>query len=64
MLSIVDGLQVPEIPLTEVAGNTGAVLPEHNNMDVPKENVGVIFGLTVTVKVTGIAQIPDTGVNV
>ena len=51
MLLTVDGLHVPVIPLVDVPGNTGAVAPLQILTLVPKLNVGVIFGFTVTVNV-------------
>jgi hypothetical protein len=63
---ITAGLHVPVIPFTDVAGNTGAVLPEQIIIVVPKENVGVSIGFTVTVNVAGTIHSPGatTGVNV
>lgn len=55
-LFTVDGLQVPVIPLPDVAGKVGTVPPAHIVELVPKLNVGVILGLTVTVKVVGFAH--------
>ena len=52
------------IPFVDVVGNVGTVPPEHIVSVVPKLNVGVIFGLTVTVKVVVVAQRPAVGVNV
>ncbi len=42
------GFQVPFTPLTEVAGSTGTAAPAQMVREVPKENVGDTFGLTVT----------------
>ena len=64
VLLTTDGLHVPVIPLVDVVGNVGTVPPEHIVSVVPKLNVGVIFGLTVTVKVVVVAQRPAVGVNV
>jgi hypothetical protein len=50
--------------LVDVVGNVGAVTPAQNVVLVPKVNVGVIFGLTVTVKVVVVAHKPAVGVNV
>jgi hypothetical protein len=47
----VAGFQVPVIPLEEVAGRAGTVPPEQMVKLLPKLNVGVTFGLTVTVNV-------------
>ena len=62
-MSITDGLHVPVIPLDEVVGSDGATVPAQIVMDVPKLNVGVIFGLTVTTKFVGTAHCPASGVN-
>ena len=40
------GFQVPAMPLMEVAGNKGAVLPEQKGAMVL--NVVMVFGVTVT----------------
>ena len=63
-LSTAAGLQVPVIPFVDVAGKIGTAAPEHMDEEVPKVNVGVIFGLTVTVNVKGVAHSPLLGVNV
>jgi hypothetical protein len=47
--STIAGLQVPVIPLVEVVGNAGVAPLAQIVSAVPKLNVGVIFGLTVTV---------------
>jgi hypothetical protein len=62
VLSTVDGLQVPVIPLFDVVGSTGTVAPEQ--IAAIAVNVGVIFGLTVTVNVVVVAQSPAVGVKV
>jgi hypothetical protein len=49
VLLTTDGLQVPVTPLSEVVGNAGTVPPEQIDKVVPKVNVGVTFGVTVTV---------------
>ncbi len=64
LLSITDGPHVPASPFVEVPGNEGAVVPEQILMDVPKLNVGVITGFTVTVNVVEDVHEPDVGVNV
>jgi hypothetical protein len=63
VLSIVDGLQLPAIPLPDVAGSDGAVAPSHILNDVPKLNEGVMLGLTVTLNVAESAHCPAVGVN-
>jgi hypothetical protein len=62
-LSTVDGLHVPETPFEDVAGKAGTVPPAQIASVVPKANVGVTFGLTVTVKLVGLAHWPVVGVN-
>lgn len=64
VLLIEAGLQVPEMPLLDVAGRAGTVALAQTETEVPKVNAGVILGVTVTVKVAGVAQIPAVGVNV
>ena len=44
------GFHVPVIALSNVLGNAGTVAPAQMVSDVPKLNVGVMFGFTVTVK--------------
>ena len=63
-MSTVDGLHVPVILLVDVVGSVGTVPPEHTVSVVPKLNVGVMFGFTVTVNVVGRAQGPAAGVKV
>ena len=63
-LSIDEGLHIPVIPFVDIAGNTGTAAPVQADRDTPKLKVGVIFGLTVTVNVVDVAQVPATGVNV
>ena len=58
------GFQVPLIPLVDVIGNTGAVAPAQIVKLVPKLNVGVRIGLTVTVNVDTVAHKPAVGVKV
>jgi hypothetical protein len=52
------------IPLVEVVGSAGTPLPAQMVIDMPRANVGRMFEFTVTVNVTGSAQIPGAGVNV
>ena len=47
---------MPVIPFCDVPGNTGTDPPAQMVNVVPKLNVGVIFGLTVTVNVMGTAH--------
>ena len=64
VLLTTEGFHVPVIPFVDVVGNVGTVPPEHIVSVVPKLNVGVIFGLTVTVNVVVVAHNPAVGVNV
>ena len=50
------------MPLLEVVGSAVRVAPEQ--MGATAVNVGVIFGLTVMVKVVVVAHCPAVGVNV
>ena len=63
-MSTAAGLHVPVIPLMDVAGNVGTVPPVQITVLVPKVNVGVTFGFTVTLNVVGTAHNPAVGVNV
>ena len=56
VLLTVDGFHVPVIALVDVVGKVGTVPPLQIVSDVPKLNVGVIFGFTVTVKVAVVAH--------
>ena len=58
------GFHVPVIPSVDVDGNTGTFAFAQADNDVPKGNVGVRFGLTVTVNVVVVAHNPAVGVNV
>ena len=57
-----EGFHVPEMPLVEVVGNVGAVVPAQIGLMVAK--VGVMVEFTVTVIVTGVAQGFELGVKV
>ena len=59
---ITAGLHVPVTPLVDVVGNSGAVAPLQMLAGIV--NVGVVFGVTVTLIVTGKAHKPAVGVNV
>ena len=63
-MSATAGFHVPVIPFVEVLGSTGTDAPAQIVSVVPKLNVGVIFGFTVTVNVTGNAHCPAVGVKV
>src|SRR5204863_4961346 len=56
------GDQVPVILLLEVVGNADKVAPEQ--IGATAVNVGVMFGLTVMVRVVVVAHWPAAGVNV
>jgi hypothetical protein len=64
VLLTVEGLHVPVMPSLDVAPNAGTVPPEHIVNEVPNANVGVTFGLTVTLKTVVVAHCPAVGVNV
>jgi hypothetical protein len=55
---------VPVIPLSDVLGKVGTDPPAHIVNEVPKLNVGVTLGLTVTLNVAVVAHCPASGVNV
>ncbi len=57
------GLHVPVIPFVDVLGNAGTVPPAQMVMVVPKLNIGLTIGLTVTVSEPVKAQEPATGVK-
>jgi len=52
------------MPLSEGEYNVGTACPWQIVSAVPKLNVGVTFGTTVTVNVAGFAHCPAVGVNV
>jgi hypothetical protein len=56
------GAQVPVMPLFDVVGSGDKAAPEQ--MVATGLNVGVMFGLTVTVYVVVVAHWPLSGVNV
>ena len=65
-VEIVVGDQVPVMPLLDVVGKVaGVAFWQYDNVE-PKLNVGVKFGLTVTVSVTllTLEHSPGFGVNV
>jgi hypothetical protein len=64
LLSTTEGFHVPFIPFVDVFGKAGTVPPAQMVKDVPKLNVGVMFGVTVTVNVVGTAHWPAVGVKV
>ncbi len=62
VLLTAEGAHVPAIPLLEVAGNRGAVLPLHIAAGMVKS--GVTLGVTVIVVEVVVAHNPAEGVNV
>ena len=54
------GDHVPVIPLLDVVGNAASVAPEQ--IGATKLNVGVMFGLTVMVRVALVAHYQAVGV--
>ena len=52
------------MPLLDVLGSVGTLAPAQIDKDVPKLNVGVTIGLTVTFLVIGIAHWLEVGVKV
>lgn len=63
-MSIVAGLQVPLTPFVDAVGSEGTDAPAQIFNTVPKVNVGVRIGFTVTVNVVLVAHKPAFGVNV
>jgi hypothetical protein len=63
-LSTIAGLHEPVIPFVDVEGNVGTALFAQMINEVPKLKAGVMFGVTFTVNVTGMAHCPPVGVNV
>ena len=64
VLLTVAGFHVPVTPLSEVVGNVGTASPSQIVNAVPKLNVGVTLGVTVTVTLAVVAHCPAVGVNV
>jgi hypothetical protein len=52
------------MPLADVDGKDGTVLPEQIVKEVPKLKVGVIFGFTVRTKFVVVAHCGASGINV
>ena len=50
--------------MTDVVGKAGTAPSAQMVSDVPKSNVGVMFGSTVTVKIAVVAHRPAVGVKV
>ena len=59
-----DGLHVPLILLVDTLDNEGTDPPVQILNDVPKLNVGVMFGVTITLKVVLVAHSPGVGIKV
>ena len=57
-------VQVPVIPFCDEGGSNGTVPPAQIVRFVPKLNVGVMIGFTVTVNVAFVAHCPCAGVKV
>jgi len=55
-LLMVDGLQVPLMPLVETDGSAGTLSPAQTVSAVPKLKAGVMFGATVTASVVAMAH--------
>jgi hypothetical protein len=55
-LSIVEGNHVPLMPLSDVVGSDGTLLPAQIDSVVPKLNVGVMLAFTVTASEVGMAH--------
>ena len=57
------GFQVPSIPLTDVVGSAGTVLPAQIVNAVPKVNAGIVLGVTFSVNDVVVPHWPAAGVN-
>ncbi len=64
VLLMATGAQEPVTALSEVVGRAGTDAPLQMEIEVPKLNKAVVFGVTVTVNVVVVAHCPDVGVNV
>ena len=58
------GPHVPVIPFNDVLGKTGTPSPEQIEALAPNEKLGVIFGLTVSVKLVPVTHPGEEGVNI
>lgn len=63
-MSTMAGLHVPVMPSVDVLVNTGTLPLAQIAADIPNANVGVAFGVMVTLKDAGTAHSPAVGVNV
>ncbi|MCY1466718.1 hypothetical protein D9M71_851170 [compost metagenome] len=59
---ITAGLQVPEIPFGDVAARTGAISVLHKFSVVAKS--GIVSGVMLTAKFTGVAHCAASGVKI
>ena len=59
---ISEGVQLPKIPLSEVVGSKGAVVPSQNGGIVLK--FGIVNGVIFVLIVIELAQMPVLGVKV
>ena len=59
-----EGLHVPAMPLLDVVGKAGTLLPAQIASEVPKLNEGIVFAVTVTVSDVELAHWPLAGVKV
>lgn len=62
-MSATEGLHVPVIPFEEVVDKAGTFPPAQIVKLVPKLNVGVMFGFTVTENIAVVAHCPAVGVK-
>ena len=63
-LSTIAGDHVPVMELLDDVGKAGTIPPEQILKVVPNENVGVVCGVIVTIKVVVLAHCPTSGVKV
>jgi hypothetical protein len=64
VLLTVEGTHTPVRPSFDIVSKVGTTPPEQIVSDVPKLNVGVMFGITHTSIVVEIAHCPGLGLNV
>ena len=64
VLSTTEGVHMPVTPSIDVPINEGTDPPSQIDSIVPKLNVGVIFGVTVTGRVVVTPHVLPSGVNV
>src|SRR4029078_229447 len=63
-LSTAEGYHVPAMPFTDIDGNAGTLSPAQIVRVDPKLNVGITFGVTVTVNEVVVSQFVPEGVKV